>query len=233
MINAHLSISGLFRCSFKCCCRNKPGQRQNSDALCIGSGVFVLMVTSILFGLFGAIWYYASNSVLSDGIDVLPQKLDDAFDDIDLYINNTVKQVDHLAFDNFKEVRERFNDSMTETEVNLNETMNAIVKEIEFNQLINMTKFVAEKSLNFNDTLKAIGERAQALKNSSTDAAEILVEIKKLVWDLTGNDTFCNYSSPTECIVLNASVNAIVINTTSIDGIPISTSAFELKPVRR
>ncbi len=41
--------------------------------------------------------YFASESVLQTGIGQLPERLNDAFDDANLFINNTVGQINHLG----------------------------------------------------------------------------------------------------------------------------------------
>jgi hypothetical protein len=51
--------------------------------------------------------YFASNSALQTGVEQLPQRLEDALDDLDLFFDNTVEQIDHLAGENFDQVSNR------------------------------------------------------------------------------------------------------------------------------
>jgi hypothetical protein len=40
-------------------------------------------------------------------VEQLPQRLEDALDDLDLFFDNTVEQIDHLAGENFDQVSNR------------------------------------------------------------------------------------------------------------------------------
>jgi len=149
------------------------------------------MVLPILFGLFGSIWYYASNSVLQTGVEVLPDKIDVAFHDINLYINNTVKQVDHLAVVNFGEVRTQFKVELNNTGDELSQTFDAILEKIEFEHLVNVSRFITDTALQFNDEiLEEIKGKTETLKGNVTSLTAQAEAIKVTAQSLTLNSRY-------------------------------------------
>ena len=148
------------------------------------------MVLPILFGLFGSIWFYASNSVLQHGVDDLPDKLDDAFYDINLYINNTVKQVNHLAVLNFGEVRTQFKVELNNTGAELSQTFDSILDEIEFDHLVNVSRFITDTALKFNvEILDEIKGKTGTLKGNVSSLTSKVEGIISTGQTLTGDTT--------------------------------------------
>jgi hypothetical protein len=178
------------------------------------------MVLPILFGLFGSIWYYASNSVLQTGVEVLPDKIDVAFHDINLYINNTVIQLDHLAVENFGEVRTKFNETLIDTGDELDKTFEEIKTEIHFDEIIDTSTSIIDQSLNFNEgTLKDVQTKIDILKDNATFIKEKVEAIKKSVKELTSDTSspLCSaLQGELSCVILQSSMAAIDVDPSKV-----------------
>ena len=73
-----------------------------------------------------------------------------ALDDVEQYINNTVKQVDHVAVDNFRQVKDEFGRQLQETEGQLVVTFDVIKEGMKFEELVAIVNSIAEDALSFN-----------------------------------------------------------------------------------
>ena len=226
----------LNRCCAKCCC-NKKGrgkERQNSDSVCLGSGVFLLFVTTILFGIFGSVWFFASNTVLESGVGALPNKLDVAFDDINLYINNTVKQINHLADDNFDEVRMKFEDELESTGDVLAETFDNITVEIQFDRLVELSEDITRIALTFNnETLAGVDEQMTILNSTVIDLTAMVEVLKADVSSLTDpSSPLCGpgiLPSGLGCNELNSSMSSVNVDLSQVP--EINLTEFEISEV--
>ena len=126
-------------------------KREYTDKVLISFGFWVLCATSILFGIFGSVWYIASFSALQNGVQVLPQKHDNAFHDLNLYINNTMKQIEHLTTNNFEQVNDQFSFEVNNAKDLMVNVLKGMKDDIFFEDLINLSESIVQEILNFNN----------------------------------------------------------------------------------
>ena len=198
------------------------------------------MILPLLFGLFGSIWCYASNSVLRTGVELLPQRLDEAFSDVNLYIDNTVKQVDHLAVDNFGEVKLGFKSLINETGGEVGTIFDEIKNATGFDDLVSLGRAIAGQVLVFNNqTLVNLEARINQTKEK-VDAVKLATEnITTSVADLTqdpSSNPLClalagQPSGGPTCDDLNTSMND-VLTLINPDAVPAPAGDVELEDVR-
>jgi hypothetical protein len=145
-------------------------QQKYTDNVLIAFGFWVLCTTTILFGIFGSVWYIASNSALQNGIEVLPDKLNNAFDDINLYINNTVTQIDHLAKENFDQVKNGFTFEVDISKNLIEIALSDVKEKIYFEDIVDLSESIVQEILSFNsETIEKIKADVGSL-NSTLEA---------------------------------------------------------------
>ena len=193
------------------------------------------MILPLLFGLFGSIWFYASNSVLRTGVELLPQRLDEAFSDVNLYIDNTVKQVDHLAVDNFREVKSGFKSLIDEAGGEVETIFDEIKNATGFDDLVSLGRSIAGQVLVFNNqTLVNLESKINQTKEK-VDAVKLATEsIARSVDNLTQDPSsdFCAaIASGTTCRQLSDSMNE-VLTLINPDAVPAPAGDVKLEDVR-
>ena len=175
-----LFVVGIVWCSVRCCCGgcgSKAKESKSSDGIssCLqvhkwGNLIFVFssphifqfllqgtaFLVLMLVAWWGVVWNITANVDLQDGVvEKFTPFIENAIDDVNLYIDNTVEQVRHLTSDNLDELNEDFIDAVDET-AGLFQTVadDILTGEAQFERLVNMTDFLAGIVIDFEDTVK-------------------------------------------------------------------------------
>ena len=193
------------------------------------------MILPLLFGLFGSIWFYASNSVLRTGVELLPQRLDEAFSDVNLYIDNTVKQVDHLAVDNFGEVKSGFKSLINETGGEVGTIFDEIKNATRFDDLVSLGRSIAGQVLVFNNQtlvnleskINKTKEKVVAIKNETEN---IKVTFAALI-QTPGGIRMCGELGSQVCQQLDTTMTE-VLTLINQDAVPAPAGDVKLEDVR-
>lgn len=144
--------------------------------------MLILWITTILFGAIGVSCYFATNSALQKGVDDLPERLDFAFTDIEIFLNQTVKQVNYLTNENFVELRTGFDVLMTEAGRNVTQLIDEIKNDISYDELMSYSKYVVNDLINFNNETAVglsglIGIAEKSLQEFQTTVNPIISQI--------------------------------------------------------
>lgn len=67
----------------------------------------IILIFNIL--RFGVVCAFVTNEHIKDGVEQLPENVTVNLNDVDLYLDNTDKEVDHLLVTNFNELKEFLN----------------------------------------------------------------------------------------------------------------------------
>ncbi|XP_043200712.1 prominin-like protein isoform X4 [Amphibalanus amphitrite] len=98
------------RCAGRCGGRTDPYEKKRDKCKRICNGVFLsLLVLLVLFGLVAS---FVVNEYIEQGVKEVPSRLNLAVDDVELYAQNTKKEVNHLLRDNYRELQSVLDESL-------------------------------------------------------------------------------------------------------------------------
>lgn len=211
----------MARCIIKACCgtgRRRNNVRGKNDGLLVGVGVLLLWIVPILFGAIGVSFYFWTNTALQEGVAAFPDRFESALSDINLYLNQTVKQIDHLTNENFNELESGFDSLMNEAGTNVTHLVGDVQEDIHYDKLIGYSMSVINDSLEFNDvTTKEIKELF-VVAQTSVDNFKLRSEaLKNKITLILSTSGICPGSTCDELTTLQDALNLPGINMTSIN----------------
>ncbi|KAJ8928359.1 hypothetical protein NQ314_019090 [Rhamnusium bicolor] len=181
-----IPLSGLCfcccRCYGNCGARSQPCDKKRDHCRKILQGTLLIILGTAL--LFCVVFAFASNQRLQDGIDKLPENLQNGKDDTNTFIKSTKSQANHLLVTNYQEFSSLFistidtmrkvnKDLLTTLQpcdisecVNIKNNMSQLQINIDFNKLPDVSPIINKMNeLNISNLPQVAQEGKQKLKD--------------------------------------------------------------------
>merc|ERR1711983_193793 len=98
----------------------------------------ILMVILLVCGALSMAWFFSANNFMFAGVEDLPNNLENVAFDIDLFLNNTAEELEHVAKVNFKEFKDQVNQTIDEAKDGFVEMVEKVTEAIEFQEIVNI-----------------------------------------------------------------------------------------------
>ena len=108
------------------------------------------MAILIVLSTLSMAWFFSANTAALDGLDSLPDNVKTIIDDAQIFINNTEDELKYVTKTNFDEFTTNIDNAISDIEKNVNETIDSVIKEIHFNELVDMSEFLMNLATDFN-----------------------------------------------------------------------------------
>ncbi|XP_067120917.1 prominin-1-A-like isoform X2 [Centruroides vittatus] len=179
-----LPISGLLFCCCRCAgkCgskKNVPEQRRDSCRRIVWGTVMFLILLAMMFGVVCA---FVTNEYIEHGVNSLPWTLKDNIGDVNLYLNNTKSEINHLLKKNFQQLQMKLGETLDKSGETVKDRLGEVTQAAAVN---NLTEIVSRLGQVQNRLKKAVQYTEQLYKASNqlqthlTDIKEQLIEIQK------------------------------------------------------
>ena len=130
--------------------------------------------------------------------------------DTNMFVNNTVSEVDYFADINLKELLEYFDDELDDAGVTIGEVVDDTLTLIRFDDIQNITQFVLDISKDFMENEK--NEAINLLSNLGNDTSKLIDELTDIQRGLAGikNDDNCDNTCKTAMDVVGPITSSIL-----------------------
>ena len=209
MFVALMWIIGFIWCCTRCCCGCGSGKKASS-----GDGFTmvieaILLVILLVFGTLSMAWFFSANNFMFAGVEDLPNNLENVAFDLDLFLNNTAEELEHVAKVNFNEFKDQVKQDIDEAKDGFEQMVTDVTEKIEFQEMLNIAQFLngtayeyKEEQVKFASDLDTIGETV-------SDISSLITRFKGTIYP------FC--AVPTvDCSALDPILNNLDIDVTMI-----------------
>ena len=163
----------------------------------------ILLVILLVFGTLSMAWFFSANNFMFAGVEDLPNNLENVAFDIDLFLNNTAEELDHVAKVNFKEFKDQVNLDIEEAKDEFEKMVNKVTEAIEFQEMVDIADFLDESAHAFVDAKEGFKTSLSDISDTVTSIDTQIKDFKSLV--NTSQNAFGN------CVVANTDIGITVL----------------------
>ena len=155
------------------------------------------MAVLIVLSALSMAWFFSANTVALDGLNGLPDNVQTIVNDSQLFIDNTVEDLEYVTKTNFDEFSDNINTDIDQISENVNKTIDSVIEQINFNKLVDISKFLTNLATDFNENklpewdgvLKKLTDQLVSIDDKATDFKNTVAESEYC----SGNDLpICN-----------------------------------------
>ena len=109
------------------------------------------MAVLIVLSALSMAWFFSANTVALDGLNGLPDNVKTIVNDSQLFIDNTVEDLEYVTKTNFDEFSDNINTDIDQISENVTKTIASVIEQINFNKLVDISKFLTNLATDFNE----------------------------------------------------------------------------------
>lgn len=98
-----MPLIGLIFCCARCCCKCGKGRKNSTGDSFVTAVEVVIMAILVLLATLSMAWLFSANNFTDQGLNNLPDNIHTVVTDSDLFISNTVMELEHVSGNNYNE----------------------------------------------------------------------------------------------------------------------------------
>ena len=102
----------------------------------------ILLAILLVCGTLSMAWFFSANNFMFAGVEDLPNNLKDVAIDLDLFLNNTATELEHVAKDNYDEFRTQVEKDIEKAKGGFEQMVNQVTDIIQFQEMVNIAEFL-------------------------------------------------------------------------------------------
>ena len=147
-----MPLIGVIFCCARCCCKCGKGKKNSPGDAFVTAVEVIIMAILVLLATLSMAWLFSANNFTNQGLNNLPDNIHTVVSDADLFIDNTVMELEHVSDKNYNEFAMNVKGNIDQVKTMFQETMDEAIITLSISNLTGLADFFNKTLVEFEKT---------------------------------------------------------------------------------